>query len=116
VVAAIAGIRRTLIGTEARGKRLPANCPLPRPNWSHALPRPLVIPGVMTLRTLADVRTLLGHLPKETRAKSTWQHVEAELKAAAISGETINVTVPLQMVLSMEGVTCRTQIGMFALG
>jgi hypothetical protein len=35
--------------------------------------RPLVIPDVATLRTLADVRTLIGHLPKETRAKSTWQ-------------------------------------------
>jgi len=27
--------------------------------------------------------------------------------ASAISGETVNVTVPLQMVLSMEGVECR---------
>jgi len=59
----------------------------------------------MTLRTLADVRKLIEkHLPAETRAKSTWQHVEAELKAAAISGETVNVTVPLQMVLTMERV------------
>jgi hypothetical protein len=29
----------------------------------------------MDLVTLADVRALIGHLPKETRAKSTWQHV-----------------------------------------
>ena len=27
-----------------------------RPNWSLALPRPLVIPDVMTLKTLGDVR------------------------------------------------------------
>ncbi|HEY2534096.1 MAG TPA: hypothetical protein VGJ20_40270 [Xanthobacteraceae bacterium] len=49
---------------------------LPRPDWSRPLPRPLVIPDVMTPRTLADVRTLIGHLPKETHAKSAWQHVE----------------------------------------
>jgi hypothetical protein len=46
---------------------------LPRPNWSRILPRPLTIPTVMDLITLADVRALLGHLPKERRAKSTWQ-------------------------------------------
>ena len=54
-----------------------------RPNWSRPLPRPLTIPTVMDLVTLADVRTLIGHLPKETRAKSTWQHVAAELEKAA---------------------------------
>jgi hypothetical protein len=42
---------------------------LPRPNWSHPLPRPLIILGVMTLRTLADVRTLRGHLPKASQPK-----------------------------------------------
>jgi len=42
---------------------------MPRQIWSHPLPRPLVIPGVMTLRTLADVRTLIGHLPKASQPK-----------------------------------------------
>jgi len=78
-----------------------------RPNWSRPLPRPLKIPGVMDLVTLADVRTLIGHLPKETRAKSTWQHVEAELKKAAAGGDVAQVYVALQMVLQPEHVEYR---------
>jgi len=76
----------------------------PPPNWSRPLPRPLKIPDIMDLVTLADVRTLLGHLPKETRAKSTWQHVEAELKKAAAGGDTAQVSIALQMVLQLENV------------
>jgi len=71
---------------------------------TRPLPRPLKIPGVMDLKTLADVRTLLGHLPKETRAKSTWQHVEAELEKAAAGGDPRDVSVALQMVLPLERV------------
>lgn len=52
-----------------------------RPDWSRPLPRPLVILEVMTLETLADVRKLLGHLPKEVRAKETWQAVAEQLEA-----------------------------------
>jgi hypothetical protein len=79
-------------------------------SWSRPLPRPLVIPGVMTLKTLADVRELIKHLPKDHRAKSTWQHVEKELNAAALGEvDAIDVAVPLQMVLSMEGVECRSR-------
>ena len=71
---------------------------------------PLVIPKVMKLTTLADVREFMRHLPKDHREKSTWQHVEKQLNAAAL-GEvgTIDVAVPLQMVLSTEGVTCLPQ-------
>jgi hypothetical protein len=35
---------------------------------------------------------------------STWQHVAARLNEAARGDDTIDVTVPLKMVLSMEGV------------
>jgi hypothetical protein len=76
----------------------------PRPNWSHPLPLPLKIPGVMDLRMLADVRTLIGDMPKATRAKSTWQYVEGELGKAASDADAKQLSVALQMVLSLEGV------------
>jgi hypothetical protein len=63
-----------------------------------------MIPTVMDLVTLADVRALLAHSPKETRAKSTWQHVEATLKQAATDGNTTELFAALQMVLSLENV------------
>jgi hypothetical protein len=47
------------------------------------LPQTLVIPSIMTLRTLADVRELLGHLPEEYRAKATWHYVATKLDEAA---------------------------------
>ena len=55
-----------------------------RPDWSRRLPQPLTIPEVMDLRTLADVRELLTHLPERCRDKSTWQHVIACLEEAAL--------------------------------
>jgi hypothetical protein len=76
-----------------------------RPDWSRRLPRTITIPGVMTLRTLADVSELLRHLPKEHRAKETWQHVAAQLDEAARGADPVNVSVALQMVLGMERVT-----------
>jgi hypothetical protein len=54
----------------------------------------------MDLVMLADVRTLLGHLPKETRVKSTWQHVEAALKQAATGRDTTELWAALQMISS----------------
>jgi hypothetical protein len=54
-----------------------------RPDWSCRLPRPLTIPSIMKLATLADVKALLSHLPVHTRTKATWQHVAAKLDAAA---------------------------------
>jgi hypothetical protein len=81
---------------------------LSRPDWSRKLPRPLKIPSVMDLKTLADVRELIEkHLPAETRAKSSWQHVASCLEEAAQGGDTVDVAIALQMVLSMEGVECR---------
>ena len=61
----------------------------------------------MDLVTLADLRTLLGHLPKEALAKSTWQHVDAELNNAAAGGDTAELWAGLQIVLMLEGVEYR---------
>ena len=79
-----------------------------RPDWSRPLPQPIVIPDLMTLRTLADVRVLLGHLPKEYRAKETWRHVAKTLDEATGGGiQPVEVAVALKLVLSMEGITSR---------
>ena len=83
---------------------MPASKP---PDWSRQLPRPIIIPRVMTLRTLADVRELLRHLPKEHRAKQTWQHVTTQLDEAANGADPVNVATALQMVLGMERVDYR---------
>jgi hypothetical protein len=62
----------------------------------------------MELTTLADVLELIKHLPKGHRERSTWRHVAACLDEAVLGEvDTIDVAVPLQMVLSMEGVECR---------
>ena len=82
---------------------------LPRPNWSRRLPKPIVIPEVTALATLADVRTLIDErLPANYRAKQTWQYVSKLLTDAA-QGDTdaVGVEVELRLVLAMEGVECR---------
>jgi hypothetical protein len=58
----------------------------------------------MTLKTLADVRKLLGHIPKERRQLSTCQHVEATLQACAAGDDPVNISVALQIVLQGERV------------
>jgi hypothetical protein len=75
-----------------------------RPDWSRPLPRPLIIPDVVELKTLADVRELLRHLPQERRKISTWRHVEATLQACARGDDTANISVALQLVLQAERV------------
>lgn len=80
-----------------------------RPNWSRKLPRPLLIPGVMTLATLADVRALIEkQLPMEYRKKTTWRRVSDRLAEAARGRDTANVAIPLMMVLMLEGVLFRS--------
>jgi hypothetical protein len=79
-----------------------------RADWSRPLPRPLVIPKVMTLTTLADVRALVErHLPEDRREQPTWRHVAKHLAQAANGADPAHVSLALRMVLSMEGVECR---------
>jgi hypothetical protein len=78
-----------------------------RLDWSRRLPRPLTIPGVMTIATLADVRKLMQHLPKGRRELSTWRHVAAELDRAAAGADPADVSIALRLVLAMERVEYR---------
>jgi hypothetical protein len=80
-----------------------------RPNWSRPLPRPLKIPSVTTLKTLADVRELLKHLPDGHRERSTWRHVAKQLAAAADGGDINGVVISLRLVLQLENVPCLPQ-------
>jgi hypothetical protein len=78
-------------------------------NWRRPLPRPIVIPKVMTLSTLEDVRALVHrHLPAEYREKQTWQRV-ASITTAAARGQlpAEEVAGALRLVLSMEGIPCQ---------
>jgi hypothetical protein len=82
---------------------------LPYHNWRRPLPRPIVIPRIMTLKTLEDVRALVHrHLPAEYRSKQTWQRV-ASVTSAAARGElpAAEVAVALKLVLSTEGISCQ---------
>jgi hypothetical protein len=82
---------------------------LPTPNWSRPLPRPIVIPEVMKLATLGDVRVLVEkHLPTEYRKKFAWRHLAGLLRRAAEGQQDVaEVSIALRIMLQLEGVTCR---------
>jgi hypothetical protein len=83
---------------------------LARPNWSRKLPRPLKFPGVMKLKTLADVREVVEvHLPPECRERETWRYVARALDAAARGGDIKDVVIALRIVLQLERVACLPQ-------
>jgi hypothetical protein len=77
---------------------------MPCAEWSRSLPYAIVIPDVMTLATLTDVRELMRHLPAQHRGRSTWRYVAAELAKAAAGSDIADVLIALRLVLSIEGV------------
>jgi hypothetical protein len=97
----IIGSRRADRARDAR-QEWPAAL-MPRPDWSRPLPRPLVVPTVLNLVTLDDVRALIErHLPMRTRNKPTWRYVREKLAEAARSWNTTDVVVALQIALHLE--------------
>ena len=83
--------------------------PPKRSDWSRRLPRTLVIPTVMTQRTLADARKLIQHLPEDRRARPTWRYVQEQLAHAAAGADPIDASIALRLALMLEGVECRVQ-------
>lgn len=83
---------------------------MPAPNWSRPLPRPVVIPDVMKLDTLGDVRALVEkHLPPEYRTKFSWRQLAGMLRRAAEGKEDVaEVSTAPQIVFKIEGVEYRT--------
>jgi hypothetical protein len=63
----------------------------------------------MTLRTLADARELMQHLPRERRERETWRHVSDQLAKAAQGGDINDAVVSLRLVLQLEHVPCLPQ-------
>jgi hypothetical protein len=80
---------------------------LARPNWSQPLPRPIIIPDLLELTTLADVRGLIDkHLPAEYRAKFTWRQLSGLLKRVAEGQQdpaevVTSLRIVLQLVLGL---------------
>ena len=63
----------------------------------------------MVLATLADVRTLMQHLPVDRGERRTWRQVTADIEAAAAGGDMEGAAIGLRMVLFLERVECRPQ-------
>jgi len=79
---------------------------LPPPDWSLELPQPLRIPKMTTLRTLADVRSLIDYLPAEYRQRKAWRVMGKRLEEAAQNGDVGQAAIALRIVLMLENIPC----------
>jgi hypothetical protein len=81
-----------------------------RANWQQPLPRTLVIPGIMKLKTLADVCELFRLIPDDRRARDTWQAVARTAAEAALGAiGTEHVEAALWLIFQLEGGECRPE-------
>jgi hypothetical protein len=71
------------------------------------LSRPLLIPDVTTVRTLVDVRVLIGrHLPKAYQERPHWRAAR-DLETAAAGDDPDDVATALMLAFAVEGIACR---------
>jgi hypothetical protein len=81
-----------------------------RADYSRPLSAPLVIPDVVVLSTLADVRVFVTQrLPKPYRDRPHWLAVARDVKAAARGGDPAEAAMAVRMALLIEGVACCTK-------
>jgi hypothetical protein len=65
----------------------------------------------MTIKTLADARALMRHLPAGHAERQTWRHVAQALALAAAAGgaDIADAAIALRLALMIERVPCRLQ-------
>jgi hypothetical protein len=81
-----------------------------RARWSLRLPQTLVIPDLVTLTTLADVRVFIAqHLPEPFRDRPHWLAIARDLEAAVRGGDAAEVSMAIRVAFLIEGVACRNK-------
>jgi hypothetical protein len=58
----------------------------------------------MELKTLADARALMRHLPAGHVERPTWRHVAKELAAAADGGDVADAAIALRLAFMIENI------------
>jgi len=81
---------------------------LARPDWSRKLPRPLKLPTITTLRTLAIFAPARPSACRSSRAKHL-APVADRLQHAARGGDINDAVTSLRLVLQLERVPCLPQ-------
>jgi hypothetical protein len=65
----------------------------------------------MALKTLADMRMLLRHLPDRHRNRSTWQHVAQRLDTAVRGHDVSDADAALRLALMLDRAECQPAQG-----